>query len=358
MKKLIALFVLAIVFASFSFGQSSYENRQTANTTKQIAKMNRLANPDLIFPNRELVLPIPGLNYPYIYNVIPGDCLWYISKRINRGEFTHDEEGKVVSVIEKPVIPDGESLWSKLGDFIALNLIWLLILIFVLAVIYKIVKWELSKPKNVVPTTAGAPQVGVNDRNAHSRINELASTRFPSATLVIKNIRRGHISGAGEIFYAGSAKPKRINLENVPAYAGEILVNGKKQTIYFLQGCGNDARQGNFMSGAKFIFTPDVIINSDGSERPLSQEQVDESEASQIAPKEEIKQEDPKPVKISTEPEIYKTISAHTMLADEFLKTQTAHRVTLKVTTSQGTVETVLETKTETKQTKTEEKKG
>lgn len=361
MKKLVFCFVLllVIVFANFSFGQSSYENCRAAQTTQRIVKMNRLANPDVIFPNQELMLPVPGLSYPVYYDVTPGDCLWWISKRVNRGDFSP------VQRIEpaKPVVeenPQNADSQLKVIDFIRNNFWWLIIaLVVVTFIVYKIVTEEQTK--DIDPVTAGTPQVpgGVNDHNAYNRMSELAIARFPSATLVIKNIRRGHISGAGEIYYAGSAKPKKINMNNIPAYAGEILVNSKEQTIYFLQGCGNDARQGNFMYGDKFVFTPDVLINPDGSERPLSQEQGEDSVAPvQISPKEEVKQEEPKPVETPVESELYRTISSHILLADEFLKTQTAHKVTLKVTTPQGTVETVLETKTGTQQQKTEEKKN
>ena len=62
---------------------------------------------------------------------------------------------------------------------------------------------------------------------------------------------------------------KKINLRNVPAYAGEILVNGKEQNIYFLQGCGNDGRNGDYFSGAELVFTPEVVINEDGTESAI-----------------------------------------------------------------------------------------
>ncbi|MEI7689284.1 MAG: LysM peptidoglycan-binding domain-containing protein [Candidatus Nomurabacteria bacterium] len=361
MKKFFVLLVLVISITSFSFGSYvgfGQSNTQISKTSKQIERINRLVNPNLIYPDQELLLPIPGLSYPIYYNVVTGDCLWYLSKRINRGEFTPTEE-VIAPIIEKQN-PQGESFWLKYGDFIASNFLWLLLLIFVLAVIYKIARWELSKPRNVDPATAGAPQVpgGVPDAGAHNRILEIARNHYPSATLNLKNVRRGFLSGTANVHYANE-KTKKINLKNVPSYAGEILVNGEVKTIYFLQPCGNDANRGDYMEGKDLVFTPSVFISENGNESPLStNDKVIDEKVPQIVPKEETKQEEPEPVETSTESEIYKTISAHTMLADEFLKTQTAHRVTLRVTTPQGTVETVLETKTGETKTKNEEKKG
>ena len=341
MKKFFVLLVLAISFASFSsFGlvrikpKSVHpENTRIANTVNQISGMNNLANPDLIYPRQLLLLPVPGQSHPVYYDVVYGDNLWFISNRINRGDFAPIQQVQMDPDVEKPSIPGGMSFWYKYGDFIVSNFLWLLLLIFILAVIYKIVKAEKNKPKNIDPTTAGPAQVpgGVNDQNAHSRIHELAAARFPSATLVIKNIRRGHISGAGEIFYAGSVKPKRINLQNVPTYAGEILVNSKEQTIYFLQGCGNDARQGNFMSGEKFVFTPDVIINPDGSERSLDST-APEAEAKPVENANATKEEAQKSSEAGSE--LYKISMAHTKLITEMLEKNLVHS---------GTTETFLE---------------
>jgi len=100
-------------------------------------------------------------------------------------------------------------------------------------------------------------------------MREVAQNRFPGARLDIRNIRRGRLSGLATVHYA-SGSPRKLNLIGTPAYAGEVMVNDRTETIYFLQGCGNDARQGNYMSGNNLVFEPDVVINEDGSESPLS----------------------------------------------------------------------------------------
>lgn len=360
MKKLIALFVLVISITSFSFSQSSYEDRYITNTSKHISRINHLANPDLIYPNQGLLLPIPGQSDLMYYSVVYGDNLWYISKRINRGEFTPVPK-PVKPTVEKPAIPEGESFWVNFGDFIASNLLWLVLLIFVLAVAYKIAKWELSKPKNVDPTTAGTPQVpgGVPDAGAHNRILEIARGHYPSATLNLKNVRRGFLSGTANVHYA-NAKTKKINLKNVPSYAGEISVNGEVKTIYFLQPCGNDANRGDYMEGKDLVFTPSVFISENGNESPLStpviaDEKVTEEKEPQVAPKEE-----PKQVEVPIESEIFKISMAHTKLMTEMIEKNLVHSGTTETFLGDGcSVKTTFSIKNEAlKQTKTEEKKG
>jgi hypothetical protein len=364
MKKFFVMVLLVISITSFSFGSYvgfGQSNAQIAKTSHQIEKINRLVNPDLIYPHQGLFLPIPGLSYPIYYDVVHGDNLWFISKRVNNGEFTPTEQ-KIYPIIEKDNTPKGESFWVKYGDFIASNLLWLLLLLFVLAVIYKIAKWELSKPKNVDPTTAGTPQVpgGVPDAGAHDRILEIARGHYPSATLNLKNVRRGFLSGAANVHYA-NAKTKKINLKNIPSYAGEISVNGEVKTIYFLQPCGNDANRGDYMEGKDLVFNPSVFISENGNEFPLStsevtiDEKVTEEKAPQVAPKEE-----PKQVEVPIESEIFKISMAHTKLMTEMIEKNLVHSGTTETFLGDGcSVKTTFSIKNEAlKQTKNEEKKG
>jgi len=169
---------------------------------------------------------------------------------------------------------------------------WMIILIgisfFILWVILKGIRDMKIRKMN--PVTAGEPQVqgGVDDRRARARIQSIASQQFPSANIVIKNIRRGKLSGDAvvyynenthhslwdklvSIFYGESLNTKRIKLNDVDGYAGEIIVNDTEQTIYFLQGCGNDARNGHYMTGLSFI--PEATINEDGSSTPVVESQ-------------------------------------------------------------------------------------
>lgn len=273
MKKVFLLLVLAILFANFSFGES--RETKIANSIEQARYVNfimsGIKDPNKIQPGQIIFVPIP---------VKKGDNEWLIFDKVLPWNFPDTTFYKDSIPATPKAINGSNDQPNQKGIMEFIQKLpwwaWGLLLLFVFGLISAILQNESEKKRNVDPITAGDPQVpgGVDDQNAYGRMAGLAKSRFPSATLAIRNIRRGHLSGLGEIFYA-DGKSKNINLKDVPAYAGEILVNGKEQTIYFLQGCGNDARSGNFMSGKEFTFNPDVLINEDGSESPLPQEQVE-----------------------------------------------------------------------------------
>lgn len=348
---------MVIYFTSFSFGQS---NAQIVNTSNQIAGVNHLVNPDLIFPRQNLLLPIPGLSYPVYYDVVKGDCLWFISKRINQGEFNPLPQ-KVDPIIENQTSPVKEQMFPNW-------LIWILILL-VLAILTWLFIRAGRNWKNSDPITAGTPQVpgGVNDAGAHERLRQIVGNRYPGARLVIRNIRRSNLTGIFRVMYASAPrwwkflhgnKPysRMINVNNVAGYAGEVTINGREETIYFLQGCGNDTAESYMVSEAN-----PVNINPDGTEQL-----IDSNPATEVSSEPAAKPEIQNPVlkkeeKISAEEpvvvkeekveagkpksELFLVASDHNMLTDELFRTQNVHRVTTKITTSEGTVETTWETK-------------
>lgn len=242
--------------------------------------------------------------------------------------------------------------------------VWLTIVLIFLALIFGYIQEEKDKKneaeRKLDPITSGKPQVsgGVPDSGAHQRAAKIIEQRYPSATFVVTKIYRGKLSGPAQIYYDGELQPKERILDNIDAYEGISMVNGKEETIYFLQGCGNDARFGNFMTGSNLIFTRTVEIGQDGSEISSVQESSVVNEAGiKEEVKNEVEVEKPKATEVIGS-ELYRTISSHVLLAEDFLKNQTAHKVTLKVTTPQGTVETILETKIEAKQDKKTNEEG
>ncbi len=152
--------------------------------------------------------------------------------------------------------------------------------ILVIILIFLVFFWEHIKPKknkeNENPVTAGTPQVpgGINDNGAQNRINEIAREQYGNtANIVVRNIRRGRLSGSATVFYADKPNGEKRTFENVIGYAGEITVDGKEQTVYFLQGCGNDVRRGNYMKD--LTFTPDVeILVLDEVVKPITSQLV------------------------------------------------------------------------------------
>lgn len=245
------------------------------------------------------------------------------------------------TVVSKPVLPVEEST----TDLSWLS--WVFLISGLLLFAYFLYEMRF---RNIDPVTAGKPQVegGVNDTEAHNRMTEIAENRFPGSRLDVKNIRRGTLSGKAIVFYQGEEKPKRINLRKVPAYAGEIMVNGTEQTIYFLQGCGNDARRGDYFTGTGLTFVPEVLINQDGTESPIPSGNIPETEIKEPVVKVEKEKSD-SVIAASSSDEVMIS-NDHATVADEFLKTQRAHRVTMEYTKGvDGSVviKSVFETKNE-----------
>jgi hypothetical protein len=285
MKKFF-LTVLLLVCTSLAFSQmTNTEIMKMISRSKEANLKAGVTNPNLILPGQTLTFLFEDGKEVQL-TVEPGDNQWNIVKsKLIHWQSVH---GPVVDYPQPTKLPlqsaktkalDGDTTYLivskppiKSGDN-ALGFPWETLFIVVLAiggVLFLV--WLVKRlfDLNADPVTAGPAQVpgGVNDAHAYERLRQIAESRSPGARLEIRNIRRGHLSGLAKVFYQGK-KAKKINLKNVPAYAGEILVNGIEQTIYFLQGCGNDARMGNYMSGDNLVFTPNVVINQDGSESPL-----------------------------------------------------------------------------------------
>lgn len=161
----------------------------------------------------------------------------------------------IQNITNPPTMQKGWKIYDH--PYLLLALFCICFLIMILLIKHNLRK---NKEKNIDPVTAGPPQVpgGINDEQAFGRYENYAHHRFPQAeNILIKNIRKGTLSGPAVVHYGKSFhnETKKINLKNEQAYAGEILVDNKEYTVYFLQGCGNDARAGNFMTGKELVFT-------------------------------------------------------------------------------------------------------
>lgn len=181
--------------------------------------------------------------------VLPGEKL-YLPSIPNLPRVVESKKD-TVSVIPT-IAPENVNMekYSKIANWVIFS--WLIIgMIYILLLLFK------KRKGDVDPISAGPPQVpgGINDEQVFGRYYNYAFHRFPEAkNLVLKDIRKGTLSGPAIVHY-GDNTTKKINLDNVPGYAGEILVDNKEYTVYFLQGCGNDARAGNFMTGKELVFT-------------------------------------------------------------------------------------------------------
>lgn len=348
--------------------------------------MNRLAKPDSIYPKQELLLPVPGLSYPVYYDVMRGDCLWFISKRINRGEFTPAKEMTPSKADLIEPANDSKPFFVVIADFVRDNWLGILILLLVLAILILALtsenfrdilnrplfpKKEKSKFSND-PTREGKPFVegGVKEENSNDHFRTLAVRSNPGinpSNIVIKEKKRVYIStpngeSATVEFVDGSKSP--FSFRNVPGWSAMVSTDGGKKfkrELYF-QDCGNPVYSRTSMKEAGLIITDEPV--NFGSTMDASSS---ESEKSVPETKEEAKQEVKKPVETPIAHELDKVSGDHAMVANEFLQTQKAHKATMKCTKNADgsfTFESIFETKNEindkaeTKQQKTEEKKG
>lgn len=149
------------------------------------------------------------------------------------------------------------------GDEIA-KWFWIVVLTLVLFfILYKIFSAR-RKNKESDPVGSGQPQVqgGVDDGHAMQRAMNIANANGINP-LKVTNIQKGRFFGRARVFYADKPNGimKRFNGEE--GYRGIILrTNGEEEGVFFLQGCGNDVRQGNFFTGLRFVAEdtqPDVL---------------------------------------------------------------------------------------------------
>lgn len=366
MKRFFCFLVLAIVFANFSFGlvkikpkgetiQYSAKEHAAANLWKISEPLNREAlesTHGIIYPGQWLVFAFPTKNDLYPLQTVQDDYPLKMAKKVlvsNPMDYANANELPILPENPKaePSIPPAKE--QMFPDWLVMALILLVIAILVWLFIRAGRNWRNSNP-----VTSGPAQIPggiIHDRD----VAAVMASRYPNCQIL--SITKGKLYGRGVAHYNFNRLSMNAILNDMfgKNFNGQVgyqarIINpaGQEMLVQTLMGCGNEIRMnGKFMTGLDFI--PD-------QEQPevLPQQPVEVIVPTQ---KEEVKQEEPKPAETSTESELYKTISAHNLLADEFLKTQTAHKVTLKVTTPQGTVETILETKNETKKSD-EEKKG
>ena len=316
--------------------------------SKEANKMNGVTDSSKIFPGQVLTFLFKDGS---IHSIIAekGDCMWtIIGQKLSKLENLY---GPVVdyhypvaldSVKHDTVYPHNGIRHMSSDDSAKPSIFgwlssmpwwaWLFIgmgILFLIALINK----EKEKRMNIDPITAGPAQVpgGISDAAAHERVRNIAASRFPGARLNIKNIRRGHLSGKGMVHYANGTKAKKINLKNIAAYAGEVTINDTdEQTIYFLQGCGNDTAVSH-MSGDELVFTPDVVINSDGSESPIPTPPVAPERS--IEAEEDLPTTIPPPAAINLGSEHHQHVAAAQTMVAEFLKSgQAKHKVVMKIT--------------------------
>ncbi|MCC6323391.1 hypothetical protein IT400_01215 [Candidatus Nomurabacteria bacterium] len=160
-----------------------------------------------------------------------------------------DTVGVTKDVASVPPVPLEYGNADTIALWVIASLIGLIILL------YLISRFRREKrEREANPVTSGAPQVvgGVEEANATQRIMNIAEARGMTP-LRVTNIQRGRLFGRGNVSYADvpSGLTKRFTGE--VGYRGIILrTDGTQETIYFLQGCGNDAQE-RFFTNIRFV---------------------------------------------------------------------------------------------------------
>ncbi len=277
MKKIILGVILSFAMTTAALCQI------TDTTTVSNTEIARIIN-----ANREFNKNVAGVDDPnkiyvgqvltYVFGdgtsltvtVNSGDNQWTIVKKVLAVEKVHgpvvpnDQVGKTPTEDEnvapmKDLTPSSNGVpWWLWAIAVAV--------IFVLSFLAFKAEKEKAKVKNEKltsdPVTSGTPMKrgGVSETDAPAYAREVAARQFNIPNLQVTNIVKGTMTGENvAVYYRGEATPQRKTFKDVAAYRGEVMVNGQPQFVYFLQGCGNDVRIGNYFAGENVTFVADPV---------------------------------------------------------------------------------------------------
>lgn len=150
--------------------------------------------------------------------------------------------------------------WYFDADNIALTILFLLIATIIGVYLYvnrrRISAYFAEQRRRKLTDNPVVPG-GVDANGARAHMNTLAQQYFPG--LNVTNIVRGRLTAENALVsFADKLTGKTRSFENEPGYRGTLgRENGTEEYIYFLEICGNRARQGNYYSG-DILFIADV----------------------------------------------------------------------------------------------------
>ncbi len=274
MKK--AIFALmCTLFCFMAITAQNLTNNEVSSIismSKEANTKNGIVNPDVIQPGQTLTFLFQDGSEAAIL-VEAGDSQWKILKgSLSRLQKIH---GPVVSypdgqaedkVVENtPPVVSG----STKSDWNIPIWVWCVFAaIVVTALIVSNIREAAAKKKKIHsdPVTSGTPMKpgGVRSSEAFTYAGQVANRTFNNQTFTVTGIEKGMISGKNlTVYYAGEPNGQRKTFTNVPGYRGRVNLNGTEQFVYFLQGCGNDVRSGQFHTGDEIQFVPDVTQASE-----------------------------------------------------------------------------------------------
>lgn len=247
-----------------------------ANLTNGIVDINR------IYPGDKLTFLFQDGSYHSIV-AEQGDNMWHVLKYKlpqlvqQHGEVVPFEEPE--PVVFEPTSPQVSSdPWWVISPFwlqfwgAVLGLIAFLLLIKYWGNIRNYIAAQRRRRLTDNPVVPGG--VGANQARAH--METLARQYFPG--LNVTNIVRGRLTAKNALVsFADKLTGKTRSFENEPGYRGTLRrENGTEEYIYFLEICGNRARQGDYFSG-------DIQFIADVEQPAVLQQQNEQNSQQQNA---------------------------------------------------------------------------
>lgn len=119
------------------------------------------------------------------------------------------------------------------------------------------------------PVTGGAPIVegGIRPENAAEYAQQLVNQQNPNVNAPVRNVRSGRFYGRGDSYFANRRQGRTSRFNGERGYEGEITNNSGDVvgTVQFLEACGNPVRQGQYMTGLRFV--PDTVFTQPNPEQ-------------------------------------------------------------------------------------------
>lgn len=146
---------------------------------------------------------------------------------------------------------------TGLADFVKDNWWWL-----ALIVLSALLLWWLRRELRKDPTESRAPQVPGGIDSVEAARERFAQQGFRQHFTIIDTVP-GYISGTMMVRYGdGTVRPRTLDRQR--AYQATVrFEDGRTESLYMLQACGNDLRYGGverYAPGPRFNFTPDPVV--------------------------------------------------------------------------------------------------
>ncbi len=254
-------------------------DKEAVEIIKKSQQYNQLKNPDLIFPGQELTYLFATQDSTVI--VEKGDNQTKIVKKIAAvisalGPITSGDEDLVEVSLPAPVMTEAVSpLWDFIETYLVWSLIILCILLFFITWLIKTKPWKAEgEPKEemderfrseIDPVAAGDPVVpgGIRDLDHAREYLESRATDLYEDKFNLREITPGYLHAENAQVTFGNDRKRTLNFRNQRGYRGVIDITGEdeqmtEQVVYFLQGCGNDVRQLEYMLGGIRFTTEEI----------------------------------------------------------------------------------------------------